>query len=108
MRRTTGPMLLLIVLALSIPAAACLWDFDTLAVERSRFPTALELITGKFLRHSPAYYRWRVEDRRRRLVDEPDNVALYDDLAVAYEKLGEHEKAIETILEKDKLKSGLY
>ena len=108
MTRITVSMLLLIVLALSIPAAACLWDLDTLAVERSRFPTALELITGKFLRHSPAYYRWRVENRTERLVDEPDNLALYDDLAVAYEKLGEHEKAIETTLKKDKLKPGLY
>lgn len=36
---------------------ACLWDYDTLAMERSRFPSTLELITGKFLRHSPEFYQ---------------------------------------------------
>jgi tetratricopeptide (TPR) repeat protein len=77
---------------------ACFWDYDTLQMERSRFPSALELITGKFLRHSPEFYSWRIEDRQRRLRAEPDNLALYDDLAVAYDKTGAHDKAIETIL----------
>ena len=38
----------------------------------------------------------------------PDNLAYYDDLAVAYEKTGQHDKAIETILIKDKKKPGVY
>ncbi len=54
------------------------------------------------------FYRWRVEDRQKRITTEPDRIELYDDLAVAYDKLGEHEKAIETILAKEKLKPGLY
>ena len=33
-------------------APACLWDRDTRAMERQRFPSVLEVITGKFLRHS--------------------------------------------------------
>ncbi len=37
---------------------ACLWDTDTLQMERQRFPDALELITGKFLRHSREFYDW--------------------------------------------------
>jgi tetratricopeptide (TPR) repeat protein len=77
---------------------ACLWDYDTLQMERSRFPSVLELITGKFLRHSPEFYEWRVQDRLRRLEAEPDNLALYDDLAVAYDKLDQYDKAVETIL----------
>jgi tetratricopeptide (TPR) repeat protein len=93
-----------------VPAAAlaCLWDYDTLQMERSRFPSALELITGKFLRHTPEFYQWRVDDRARKLKYEPDNLAYYDDLAVAYEKLGDHDNAIATILEKDRRKPGLY
>ncbi len=37
-------------LVLSGPAVAvaCLWDVDTLRMEQSRFPSVLELITGKF------------------------------------------------------------
>jgi tetratricopeptide (TPR) repeat protein len=77
-------------------------------MERSRFPSILELITGKFLRHTPEFYRWRIDDRLRKLKDEPDRLDYYDDLAVAYEKVGDHNKAIETILEKDKKKPGLY
>ena len=37
-------------------AAACPWDYDTIKRERTRFPGTLELITGKFLRHSPEFY----------------------------------------------------
>lgn len=72
----------------------CLWDRDTRAMERQRFPSVLEVITGKFLRHSDEYYRWRVEDRRARL-DRGEGVAgLVDDLAVAYSKLGDDGQAI--------------
>ena len=97
-----------VCLALATPGFACLWDYDTLHIERSRFPGALALITGKFARHSPAYYRWRVEDRQQRLADNPDDLTLYDDLAVAYDKLGEHDQAIATILEKEDRQPGLY
>ena len=44
------------LLALPTAAFACLWDYDTLKQERARFPDALEVITGKFLRHSPEFY----------------------------------------------------
>jgi tetratricopeptide (TPR) repeat protein len=100
----------LAILAVLIPslAIACLWDYDTLAMERQRFPTALELITGKFLRHSAEFYQWRIADRLRRMESEPANLAYYDDLAVAYEKTGQHDKAIKTMLEKDRLKPRLY
>ncbi len=87
---------------------ACEWDYDTLQQERSRFPSTLELITGKFLRHSPEFYRWRINDRLERLKSDPQNLALHDDLAVAYRKVGEHARAIEVIQAKDKIKPGVY
>lgn len=98
------------LIAVLTPAAAmaCLWDYDTLAMERSRFPSTLELITGKFLRHSPEFYEWRIRDRRAKLETEPDNLAYLDDLAVAYDKTGHDDKAIETILKKEQIKPGLY
>ena len=89
-------------------AWACLWDSDTLHMERVRFPSALELITGKFLRHSREFYQWRTEDRLKRLKDDPENAALLDDLAVAYDKTGQHEKAIETALRTEQFHSGRY
>jgi len=55
-RHRHTPIALLLVIAICLPAIACLWDYDTLAMERQKFPDALELITGKFLRHSKPFY----------------------------------------------------
>jgi len=88
--------------------SACLWDHDTLRQERSQFPAALELITGKFLRHSPEFYEWRIKDRQEKLKTDPTNLAYHDDLAVAYSKVGRTKDAIATMQAKEKLKPGLY
>jgi tetratricopeptide (TPR) repeat protein len=87
---------------------ACMWDHDTLAMERSRFPSALELITGKFLRHSPEFYQWRIGDRLKRLESDPNSLTLLDDLAVAYDKTGQHDLAIATSLRAAKLQPDRY
>jgi tetratricopeptide (TPR) repeat protein len=89
-------------------AFACLWDYDTLKMERTRFPDTLELITGKFLRHSPEFYQWRIKNRLYRLESDPTNVNLLDDLAVAYDKTGQHEKAIESALQIETIQPGRY
>lgn len=99
-------ILLLFVFTSSVHA--CLWDYDTIQMERQRFPDALELITGKFLRHSSEYYQWRVQDRLQKLEANDKELAYYDDLAVAYDKLGQHEKAISVMYKKEKQKPGLY
>jgi len=90
-----------VVLALTFPTAclACLWDSDTLEQERYRFPEAHQLIVGDFVRHSEAYYRWRIEDRQAKPLDQRTPMD-YDDIAVAYDKLGQHDQAIETIHQK--------
>lgn len=86
------------------PALACLWDTDTIGMERRRFPGVNELIVGKFLRHSPEFYAARIKDRRARLAAlGPDDgsvgkgseahLALLDDLAVALDKTGKPEEA---------------
>lgn len=107
LRRFVLAVLLLSTVPAGFDCGACLWDRDTLVMERQRFPTALELITGKFLRHSADFYRWRVDDRRKRIEAEP-SPELYDDLAVAYEKMGNTEQAIRVIEKKAALYPGLY
>ncbi|QDT09389.1 tetratricopeptide repeat protein [Planctomycetes bacterium K23_9] len=77
-----------------VTSYACLWDTETLWQERGFAPSTLEVIVGKFPRHSDAYYEWRRKDRLKKLESEPQNDALIDDLAVAYEKLGRHGDAI--------------
>lgn len=98
----------LVLLAVPGWANACLWDTDTLQQERMRFPTALELIAGKFLRHSPEFYEWRARDREARIKADPSNLPLYDDLAVAYSKTGRYELAVATMLKKEAIHPGLY
>lgn len=107
-QRCRSLLVLAVVLVLPASVAACLWDYDTLKQERSRFPSTLELITGKFLRHSPEFYEWRIRDRANRLTEDSEQLSYYDDLAVAYQKTGQTEKAIQTMLDKEKIKPGLY
>ena len=97
-----------VVLFLVSPGLACLWDRDTLEQEKRRFPGALELMTGHFPRHSSAFYQWRVQDRTQQLAEDPNRKSAYDDLAVAYEKLGEHERAIQIIQQKEEKWPGEY
>jgi tetratricopeptide (TPR) repeat protein len=91
-------LVILIAFTLAMPnqCFGCMWDYDTLAMERQHFPEAHELIAGHFIHHSEAYYQWRILDRTSKPeVERTPND--FDDLAVAYDKLGQHEKAIETI-----------
>jgi tetratricopeptide (TPR) repeat protein len=97
-----------VVALLPSTALACLWDYDTLRMERQRFPGTLELITGKFLRHTPEFYEWRIKNRLTKLQADPNNLAYLDDLGVAYDKTGQHQKAIETALAAEKIKPGRY
>jgi tetratricopeptide (TPR) repeat protein len=101
-------MAVLALMLLPTAALGCLWDYDTIKMERTRYPGTLELITGKFLRHSPEFYRWRIDNRLKRLESDPNSAALLDDLAVAYDKTGQHDKAIETALRTEKARPGRY
>lgn len=93
---------------ISVFGLACLWDEDTIEMERQRFPNVLELITGNFVRHSTEFYEWRINDRLEKLKSQPHHVAFYDDLAVAYDKVGKSKKAIQIMLQKESIKAGLY
>ncbi|MFH5805880.1 hypothetical protein [Alienimonas sp. DA493] len=100
------PVLGLVALAALLsapPASACLWDTDTLWQERQEWPGTLELIVGKFPRHTDAFYEYRVQDRQSKLrlhaageqaMTAEQRAAAYDDLAVALDKLGRREEAL--------------
>jgi len=103
-----------VLLMSGLEAPACIWDRDTERMEDQTFPIAEHLIAGKFVRHSPAYYEWRVQDRQQKLAELDamaplsDRLALRDDLAVAYDKLGMHDEAVETARETLKMEPGRY
>jgi tetratricopeptide (TPR) repeat protein len=88
--------------------SACIWDSDTIASELARFPGIAEVMTGQFPRHSREFYEWRRKTVEESLSKDPQQVALYDDLAVAQHKLGDHKAAIATMMKKDKVKPDLY
>jgi len=94
--RQTAILLTVLAILFPGPCRACLWDYDTLEMERQLFPEAHELIAGHFVRHSSTYYKWRIEDRTAKPTGQR-TPSDYDDIAVAYDKLGEHDQAIETI-----------
>ena len=87
---------------------ACLWDSETLASEVARLPEAVKIMTGNFPRHSKAFFEWRVRTSRESLAQPNASILLYDDLAVAQHKLGDHKAAIETMMAKEKIKPGIY
>ena len=105
LKRFTLTFLLWINFFLVFP---CGWDSDTIAMEKRMFPTVHELITGKFLQHSQEFYYWRVADRKEKITLYSDSLDLYDDLAWALNKIGEPEKGIEVMLEKESIIPGLY
>jgi tetratricopeptide (TPR) repeat protein len=93
----------------SISAAqACLWDQDTIASEKARFPEIPALISGEFPRHSREFYEWRKGRSKARIAADPSDLAAYDDLAVAQHKLGYHRAAIATMERKEAVKPGIY
>lgn len=102
------PLLLLPLLFCPPVAKACIWDSDTLAMEKARFPGVFEVLTGQFPRHSRAFYEWRVKQCEAALAKDGTQAAVYDDLAVARHKLGNHKGAIATMQAKEKVKPGLY
>lgn len=77
----------------------CLWDSETLAAERQRFPEVHEAIVGYFPRHSNAFYEWRIATKSEIPTSQLTPID-FDDIAVAHDKLGEHDQAIEVMLEK--------
>src|SRR5665213_627529 len=90
------------------PAVACLWDYDTIRDERRGLPGIAEILSGRFEKHSKFFYEQRIVRMTALLKAQPKNLDAGDNLAAACEKLGDRDKAIETILDKDKIAPGQY
>ena len=84
---------ILILLAV-LPAAACIWDRDTLKEEAANKLDTVEAITGWFDRYPDRYYQMRLERVTQDLKATPDALDLYDDAGVACDRQGRHDEAI--------------
>lgn len=101
-------ILTVFILLFSNFISACLWDRDTYAMEKQKFPDVFELMTGNFDRHSNSYYQWRIAKIQPQIDKGNKDPLLFDDLAVAYSKLGNDKKAIELMKLKEKFAPNLY
>lgn len=92
--RVPGWLLGLVSLAVPQAVLGCLWDRDTLAAEARGSLEAVQTAVGSFERLPPRYYQMRAE-RAVREIEAPNAAAsVYDDLAVALDRLGRQTEAI--------------
>ncbi|HYO58890.1 tetratricopeptide repeat protein [Archangium sp.] len=107
-RRAILVPLLALVLLPQAPALACLWDSDTLKEESLGLQDVADVVRGRILKHSRTFYERKVAYTLPLLEREDVKPERYDDLAVAYEKLGRIPEAIATMEAKEKRFPGLY
>ncbi|XHC24922.1 MAG: hypothetical protein ACFHWZ_08195 [Phycisphaerales bacterium] len=84
-----------LVLLTAKAVLACFWDRDTLAQEAAGLPGVVEVLLGRIDRWPPEYYAMRLERVTKELEADPTNLALYDDAAVASDRLKRYDEAIE-------------
>ncbi|WP_223760372.1 tetratricopeptide repeat protein [Myxococcus sp. RHSTA-1-4] len=90
------------------PADACLWDNDTLQEESLNHRDVADVVRGRIFKHSPAFYEKKLAYTLP-MLERPDvRPERFDDVAVAYEKLGRIPEALATMEAKEKRFPGLY
>ncbi|HEX8236002.1 MAG TPA: hypothetical protein VF600_08595 [Abditibacteriaceae bacterium] len=77
-------------------AIACLNDRDSDLLERESgaLPRAMQVITGRFERNPPLFYEMRLKRVAAQLKQDPSQLSLYDDAAVASDRIGRSNDAI--------------
>jgi len=86
-------LLAVTLLGLAAFVAACAWDRDTLSHEAKGKLDIIDAAMGRIDRYPPIYYEMRIELAQESLKLKHD-FSLYDDIAVAYDRLGKQKEAI--------------
>ncbi len=89
-----------LLLCIAVGARACLWDYDTLAMEAKGLPDVVQIISGRFERNPPLYYEMRLARVTKEMHTHPENLALYDDAGVACDRLGRDDEALQWMAKK--------
>jgi tetratricopeptide (TPR) repeat protein len=87
----------LALLVVAAVAAACYNDSDTNLTELRDNLDITYAIAGRFTIYPPEYYKRRIEIQTANLKKNPNDLNAYDNLAVAYDRIGKHDEAIATI-----------
>lgn len=78
----------LALLVVAAVAAACYNDSDTNLTELRDNLDITYAIAGRFTIYPPEYYKRRIEIQTANLKKNPNDLNAYDNLAVAYDRIG--------------------
>lgn len=97
---------LLAAFVMTAAAFACAWDYDTVPQELKGLPDVLDAVVGRLEVNPPLYYEVRLKRVVEEMKSHPENLDLYDNAAVASDKLGNSDDAIKWMEKKaDQLKT---
>ena len=94
-----------VILGISLPtssAVACYNDIDTNLTELRDNLDVTKAIIGRFTIYPDAYYKKRIEIQSAILKKDPNNLEAYDNISVAYDRIGDGDSALKWIREKRK------
>ena len=83
-------------------ANACYNDSDTYLTELRDNLDVTNAIIGRFTIYPPEYYEKRIQIQKAILAKDPNNLDAYDNISVAYDRVGRGNDAIRWIEEKRK------
>ncbi len=81
-------------------AMACYNDNDTYLTELRDNLDLTNAIIGRFTLYPPEYYTKRIQIQKEILKKDPNNLDAYDNISVAYDRIGDGENALKWIHEK--------
>ena len=85
------------LLATTAQAFACYNDSDTYLTELRDNLDITNAIIGRFTLYPPDYYKRRIESQTAILKKDPNNLDAYDNISVAYDRIGKSDEAIKWI-----------
>lgn len=86
------------LLGFTTQSLACLSSsYSSVYAPRYDIPSTYDLAISKLPLHSQAYYQWIIQNNLEKIKNNQMTLNDYDDLAVAYNKVGEKEKDIELL-----------
>ena len=94
-------LIIVSILFFAAPLSACIWDYDTLAEESADKPDVKTVIVGGFARNPAQYYELRLKRLHKLIAANPDDLDAYDGAAVACDRLGRYDEAIDWMAKKN-------
>lgn len=89
-----------LMLTLCAASRACLNDRDTLETEARGVPDVMRALSGRFERNPPLFYQMRLSRVAQEIAASPARLDLYDDAAVACDRLHRDTEALAWIEKK--------